>query len=97
MATSVLMRHPGTGITCKGFYGFSWTTLIWSGLPALFRGDLLIGVLVLAATFFTGGLAQIVWAFFYNRSYTTKLIERGYVFADQPWINARASAKLGIS
>jgi len=26
----------------------------------------------------------IIWAFLYNRVYTTRLLERGYVFDDDP-------------
>lgn len=35
-------------------------------------------------------------AFFYNKSYTLKLVENGYVFADSEGAMAMARAKLGI-
>lgn len=41
MAKTVMLRHPQTGILKKGLYGYSWTTLFFSGFPAIFRGDIL--------------------------------------------------------
>ena len=72
---------PGDG---TGFYGFSWTTLFFSGFPAIFRGDLITGVIVLILSASSFWLVAIIWAFLYNRVYTTRLLERGYVFDDDP-------------
>ena len=68
----------------SGFYGFSWTTLFFSGFPAIFRGDLITGVIVLILSASSFWLVAIIWAFLYNRVYTTRLLERGYVFDDDP-------------
>jgi len=38
-----------------------------------------------------------VWAFLYNKSYTRKLLERGYQFADSDGVVLRAKAKLGMA
>ena len=65
-------------------YGFSWTTLFFSGFPAIFRGDLITGVIVLILSASSFWLVAIIWAFLYNRVYTTRLLERGYVFDDDP-------------
>jgi hypothetical protein len=92
-----MLKHPKTGILKKGFFGFSWTTLFFGGFPAIFRGDLLIGVLFLILQWFTFGLAGLIWAFIYNKTYTTKLIEQGYEFADSPTLVNEARAKLGIA
>lgn len=95
MATIIMMKNPQTGIIKKGFYGFSWTTFFFGGLPALFRGDIKTGILVLIACLLTGGVAGFIWAFFYNKYYTLKLVENGYQFlGDQQQI---LSAKAALS
>lgn len=97
MAQVIMMHNPATGIIKKGFYGFSWTTLFFGGFPAIFRGDLLTGVLVLVADVLTGGLAGLIWAFIYNKRYTLDLINQGYqIMPTDPNIN-EARLKLGIS
>ena len=83
MATTIQMVHP-SGLTKTGIYGFSWTTLFFSGIPAILRGDLLTGILLLLSTGPTLWIAPIIWAFVYNKTYTTQLIEQGYVFNDTP-------------
>jgi|SRR6476646_8979123 xanthine/uracil permease len=97
MAQVVMLKHPKTGILKKGFFGFSWTTLFWGGFPAIFRGDLLMGLLLIILQWFTFGIATLIWAFVYNKNYTNKLIEQGYEFADAAPLVARARAKLGIA
>lgn len=97
MATAVMMRNPQTGIMKKGFYGFSWTTLFFGGIPALCRGDLKTGVLLIIACLLTGGLAGLVWAFVYNKNYTLGLIHQGYQFAGDASQVALAKQRLGIS
>ena len=39
MATKVVMKHKDSGILKNGYFGFSWTTLLFGFFPALFRGD----------------------------------------------------------
>jgi len=97
MATVVNMRNPKTGLTRKGVVGFSWTTLFFNGFPALFRGDLVIGIALIVAGFFTLGISGIIAAFVYNKYYTSKLLENGYQFADTPQKIAIAKQKLGIT
>ena len=97
MATVVMLKQPQSGLVQKGFFGFSWTTLFFGGWPAIFRGDILVGVLLIILQLCTFGLASLVWAFLYNKSYTRKLLERGYQFADSDAIVLQAKAKLGVS
>lgn len=96
MATTILMKHPQSGIVKKGLYGFSWTTLLFSGFPAVFRGDLITGLVVIVLNMLTFGVAGLIWAFIYNKKYTLGLVEKGYVMAGSEAENTLARQKLGI-
>jgi hypothetical protein len=97
MATRIMMKHPHTGIIKAGFFGFSWTTFFFGGFPALFRGQVLLGLIVIVINFVTLGIAGIIWAFFYNKSYTLGLLKKGYEFADSEGLVSLARAKLGVA
>jgi len=98
------MKQRETGIMKDGYYGFSWTTLLFGFFPALFRGDFItfIGGFVITAiialvTFGIGALfINLVWAFMYNKYFTRKLLERGYAFAGSEGDNALAASNLGV-
>jgi hypothetical protein len=105
MAEIVMLKHKDTGIIKKGFYGFSWTTFFFGAFPALFRQDFItfLGaiVIMLALGAFTFGIGSVVgmfvWAFIYNKYYTRRLLERGYVFDDAPAFVARACSALSVN
>jgi hypothetical protein len=105
MAIRVMLRNPTTGLLKTGYVGFSWTTFFFGMFPALFRGDFLTFIGAFAVLLILGiltagigsGIAMFVWAFLYNRYYTRRLLERGYLLNDSPGINAYATLKLGIS
>jgi hypothetical protein len=105
MATRIALRQKETGIMKDGFYGFSWTTFFFVFFPALFRGDFItfIGGFVISViiAFVTYGIGAffigLVWAFMYNKFYTRKLLERGYVFAGSDGDNALAASALGVA
>ena len=105
MATKIFMKHPSTGVTKIGFYGFSWTSFFFGGIPAIMRGDVGIGLGVLlggiVASVLSAGLLWfiigLIWAFIYNKRYTIGLVERGYVFEDSPGNTAAAKQSLGIA
>ena len=108
MATKVMLKHRDSGIIKNGYFGFSWTTFFFGFFPPLFRGDYLtfvglfvvLGILTLL-TWFTFGLAtwvaMFVWAFLYNKYYTRKLLERGYMFADTDAIVTQAKISVGVA
>src|SRR5437763_223617 len=92
------LENPNTGIIKKAPVGFSWTTLFFSGLPALFRGDikwLIVQFLIACCTF---GVSGIVFAFIYNKIYIQKLLEKGFkVTAVEEGTFEDARKKLGIN
>lgn len=104
MATRIALRHKDTGIIKNGFYGFSWTTLFFGFFPALFRGDFItfiggfvISVIIAMMTMGIGAFfISLIWAFMYNKYYTSRLLERGYVLAGSDADNAMAASALGI-
>ena len=97
MAKRVALIHPQTGLMKSGFYGFSWTFLFFGWFVPLFRGELLIALLHFTITVITIGLWQIIFAFLYNKQYTTRLLEKGYVLNDSEEVNTEARQKLGIA
>jgi hypothetical protein len=105
MATAIKMKHKETGLSKTGFIGYSWTTLFWGFFPPLFRGDFLtfLGVFAVLVVLSVGTagigalIAMIIWSFMYNKSYTTRLIEKGYKFCDSEEANANAAAAIGLS
>ncbi|UYH51759.1 hypothetical protein N5W20_02505 [Candidatus Kirkpatrickella diaphorinae] len=104
MATRIVMKHKETGILKNGYYGFSWTTLLFGFFPALFRADFLtfigsfvILVIIGLCTYGIGLLlVSLIWAFMYNKYYCRKLLEKGYVLAGAPNENILAASALGI-
>lgn len=97
MATKIQMKHRETNVVKSGFYGFSWTTFFWGGIPALFRGDIVIGLVLIVLNILTWFVAGIIWAFFYNKNYTQRLLEKGYALDGTEEENAAARQALGIS
>jgi hypothetical protein len=105
VASVVMLRHKDSGIVRRGYYGFSWTTFFFGFFPALFRGDFItfisafvvIAILLVTTYGIGASIAMFVWAFFYNRYYTRRLLERGYTFADSEGTVAEAKMRLGVS
>lgn len=102
MATEVYLRSPTTGLTKKGFYGFSWTVFFFACIPMLLRGDLvaffsMLGLHILVASFAPiagNALLNLILAFVYNRYYTRRLIEKGYALVSR---DSAAEKALGIT
>lgn len=105
MAKIVMMKHEATGIVEKGFYGFSWTSFFFGGFPALFRGDFALGIALIVVSLvlcvmgvgFLNLVISLIWAFVYNRTYTLKLLEKGYQFCDTFSVVEEAKKNLKIA
>lgn len=74
----VLLQHQN-GVTKECPVGFSWTTLFFSFLVPIFRGDWKWLVIMVIADAITAGIAWIAFPFFYNKKYIEDLIEKGYI------------------
>ena len=81
MAHSTISMEQN-GVIKAAPIGFSWTTFFFGGIPALLRGHVVMGVVLLVLAFFTAGISSIIAAFVYNKMYVTYLVENGYRFKD---------------
>jgi hypothetical protein len=78
--------------------------LFFGGFPALLRGDFRIGLTAIAVgavagvfSLFAGWVVvAVILAFTYNRVYTRRLLDRGYIFADTEAINRAACYAFGV-
>lgn len=72
----IILQHPHSGIIKTAPVGFSFTTLFFGPLPALFRGDLKWFIIqFLVFWMFIPGL---IFACIYNKLYLRQMLERGY-------------------
>ena len=62
----------------------------------MFRGDFVLGLVLIILNFFVFWIPGIIAAFVYNKHYTTKLLESGYEFCDSEENNQLAKSMLGI-
>ena len=92
-----MIQHPANGLTRTGFYGFSWTYLLFGWWVPLIRGELVVAALHLIFTVLTIGIWQIIVAFLYNKQFMTRMLEKGYVLKDSEHVMSAARAKLGIA
>lgn len=97
MATRINIKHKESGMVKTGFYGFSWTYLLFGWLVPLFRSELGVGALHLLFTICTLGIWQWIVCFLYNKQYMTRMLLNGWVLdgSDSDLVLARNA--LGIS
>lgn len=79
MARQIGIKHSQSGIMKQGFYGFSWTYLIFGWFVPLFRGELVVAALHLLFVIMTFGVSQLIFAFIYNRQYMGRMLTDGWV------------------
>ena len=90
MAHSTLFLH-NDGLVKECPVGFSWTTLLFGGFPALIRGHILMGVVQIILQMLTFYISAIVFAFVYNKMYINYHLEKGY----RPYsVNGKSSKEL---
>src|SRR5213595_952735 len=74
----VYLENPRTGHLKEAPVGYSWTTLLFGGFPALFRGDWKWFLIITLLNIATWCVAGIVFSFFYNKMYLKDLIGSGF-------------------
>ncbi|MDP1930029.1 MAG: hypothetical protein Q8L60_01070 [Gammaproteobacteria bacterium] len=79
MAQEIKMINPLSGGEIAGYTGFSWTTLFFGGLPALFRGHISAFFVQWIIAFCTLGISWLVFPFFYNSWHQKHLVGKGFV------------------
>ncbi|WRF26043.1 HrgC protein [Helicobacter pylori] len=81
VATTISLKKDN--LIKKGLVGFSWTTFFFGFFVPIIRGDARWAIVMVVAALFTFGLSNIVFAFIYNKQYTTRLLESGYEPTDE--------------
>ena len=97
MATKINIKHTQSGMVKTGFYGYSWTYLVFGWFVPLFRGELGVGALHLLFTIVTGGIWQLIVSFLYNKQYMTRMLTNGWVLDGSDSDKVLARTALGIS
>ncbi len=67
----------------KGLVGFSWTILLFGCLVALWRKDWLWFFIFIFTDILSVCLLRLFFCFWYNKSYTTRLLEKGFIPEDE--------------
>lgn len=83
MAHTVISVSNGVEVK-KVPLGFSWTTFFFGGWPAIFRGDFIVGIVLVIGSMLTYGILSIIMAFIYNKMYAKSLFEKGYKIHAMP-------------
>ena len=94
---SVTIRHEPSGLLKKGFYGYSWTYLLFGFFVPLFRGEIAIGLLDIVLNVLTVGIFQAIMPYLYNRQFMTRQLTNGWVLTDAPPKVAQARMRLHIA
>ena len=106
MAEKFLMKNESTGQMKQTFLGYSWTMLFFNAFAPLFRGDfrtffILVGlniavclaspnIIFLNCVIFMPGF---IYSFLWNKEYTKRLLDKGFVFAEDDNKNSYALTK----
>ncbi|GAA8466257.1 hypothetical protein VN1183_11900 [Helicobacter pylori] len=81
MVTTISLKKDN--LIKKGLVGFSWTTLFFSFFVPIIRGDVKWAVIMFIVALFTSFISNIIFAFTYNKQYTTRLLESDYEPTDE--------------
>ena len=97
MASSkIIFKNSYTGAIKEAPVGFSWTTLFFAGIPALMRGHIGMGFIIIILYIFTASLSNWIFFFIYNKMYIKSLIGEGYKVTSTTIPVELIEAKLGM-
>ena len=68
----------------------------FSGIPALLRGHIGMGIVMIILAIFTGGLSTIIFAFIYNKMYIKYMIGSGAKMSSSTMSDDALKAKLAL-
>ena len=92
--------HPKREVVRIAPIGFSWTTLIFGGFPALLRGHFIAALIIFIIILVSSGIAALIFPFFYNKWYVKSLIKKGFLVSsvqgDFKKISARFKENLPV-
>lgn len=71
------------GLTKRCSTGYSWTSLFFGCFVPMFRGDVKGLIIQTILAVLTCGACWLITPFVYNTIYIKRLIEKGYVPADE--------------
>jgi hypothetical protein len=94
--SKVLIKHSESGLTKKGYVGWSWTYYLFGCLVPIVRGEIGIGLLHFVLTCITFGIFQAIMSCLYNKQHISRMLTTGWVLADSEQKNDYAKQKLGI-
>ena len=96
MATKIMLQHANSGLLREGYYGFSWTFLLFGGIVCFFRREPGYGFAHMAASFLTFGLWNLLFCFLYNRQNLRRMVESGWKLTGTDLEIRSAAQELGL-
>lgn len=93
----VMLVHSQTGLTAKGYFGWSWTYFLFGWLVPIIRGEIGVGVLHFIVTVLTFGIFQWIMSLLYNKQYMNRMLLAGWRVQENDPNVQEAKLKLGIS
>ena len=79
----VVLKHETLQTVKEVPFLYSWAGAVFGFWTPLLRGDFKWFLIYLIVGIFTYGLGDIILSFFYNKSYISSLIEKGYKPIDE--------------
>ena len=93
---AITFENKNTGAIKVAPVGFSWTSFFFSGIPALMRGHVGMGVIQILLSIFTASLSNFVFGFIYNKMYIKHMISEGAKMSSATLSDDALKAKLGL-